>query len=193
MTIRPGQPWGDPVAPDLEAVVVSSDRAISRALDDARKRSQPFPTFRLAGGDLFTTLGGATGMAFSVDAGEVLLDGRVHYFAAHLLLQPRRWRHFVVAMNAPWMGEWNFGPKAHPNDGVLDVYEANLNRFEWRQVRARLRTGSHVPHPRIESHRTKAMTFEFPGGAAVAIDGESVGTAKHVAIRVIPDALTVVS
>ncbi|HVV37669.1 MAG TPA: hypothetical protein VHC63_13750 [Acidimicrobiales bacterium] len=193
MTIKPGQAWGEPATEGEGAVVVHTDRELSRAVEEARRSHTDPPTFRLQGGDLFRTLGGAAGMAFPLDVGEVLLDGRVHFFVAHLLIQPNGWRHFVVAMNAPWMGEWNFGPKAHPNDGVLDVYEAKLNRFEWRQVKARLRTGSHLPHPRIEGHRTKAMTFEFPRPAEVKLDGEPAGVAKHVAIRVVPDALRVIA
>jgi hypothetical protein len=188
VTIKPGQAWGERATAPSDAVVVTSDREISRVLD-----TRATPPFLLRGGDLFKTVGGAAGMSFPIDVGEVLLDGRLHFFAAHLLIQPRRWRHFIVAMNAPWMGDWNFGPKAHPNDGVLDIYEASLNPFEWRQVKARLPTGTHLPHPRIQSHRTKAMAFEFPRGAAIRIDGENAGTAKHVAIRVLPDAITVTS
>jgi putative lipid kinase YegS-like protein len=192
VTIKPGQAWGEAatVHADVEA---ASDREMSRALDAARANNEAFPTFRVTGGDLFRTLGGASGLAFPLDVGEVLLDGRLHFFTAHLLVQPQGWRRFVVAMNTPWMGEWNFGPKAHPNDGVLDVYEANLNLFEWRKVRSRLPTGAHLPHPRIQSHRTKAMTFEFRRGASVKVDGEDLGTAKHVAIRVLPDAITVLA
>ena len=33
----------------------------------------------------------------------------------------RGWRDFAVAMNAQWIGEWNLGPKAHPNDGIVDA------------------------------------------------------------------------
>ena len=188
MTIKPGAPWGEPASPAADAVEVHSDREISRVLD--RRES---PQFVVRGGDVFRTLGGAAGLAFPVDVGEVLVDGRLHHFVAHLLLQEHGWRRFVVAMNAPWMGEWNFGPKAHLNDGVLDVSVAQLNPFEWRKVRARLRTGSHLPHPRIETQRTKAVTYEFARGAAITIDGERIGTARHVAIRVLPDAITVIA
>lgn len=188
MTIKPGQSWGEPSPIPPDAVEVHSDREISRVLD-----RREFPPFLVRGGDLFTTLGGSSGMAFPVDIGEALVDGRLHYFAAHLVMKEQGWRRFVVAMNAPWMGEWNFGPKAHVNDGVLDVTEANLNLLEWRKVRARLRTGTHLPHPRLEHHRTKAMTFEFAHGAVVIIDGEAVASAKRVAIRVVPDAITVIT
>jgi hypothetical protein len=195
VTIKPGQAYGAPARPSASssAVTVDSDRAISRALDDARRAHASPPVFRVTGGDLFRTLGGSSGMEFPIDAGEVLIDGRHHFFAAHVVARRHGWRDFAVAMNAQWIGEWNFGPKAHPNDGIVDAYEGHLRMFEWRQVRARLLTGSHLPHPRIDPTRAKAVTFEFTQDYDVFIDGEALGRAKHLAIRIVPDALTVIA
>jgi hypothetical protein len=193
VTIKPGQPWGEPASSIDDAVTVHDDRAISRALDDARRTHTSPPVFRVDGGDLYRTLGGSSGMVFPVDAGEVLVDGRHHFFVAHVVARRNGWRDFAVAMNAQWVGEWNFGPKAHPNDGIVDAYEGHLALFEWRKVRARLKTGSHLPHPRIEPTRAKAVTFEFPHDYDVFVDGEAVGKAKHLAIRIVPDALRVIA
>jgi hypothetical protein len=192
VTIKPGQSWGEPASNAEDAVTVSSDRAISRALDDARLTHTDAPIFRLTGGDLFRTVGGAGGMSFPIDAGEVLIDGRHHFFAAHVVARRNGWRNFAVAMNAQWVGELNFGPKAHPNDGIVDAYEGHLALFEWRKVRARLLTGSHLPHPRIEATRAKAITFEFPQAYEVFVDGDAVAQARHLAIRIVPDALRVI-
>ena len=170
-----------------------SDREISCALDEARRTHAEPPVFRLSGGDLFRTVGGASGMAFPIDAGEVLIDGRHHFFAAHVVARRNGWRDFAVAMNAQWIGDSNFGPKAHPNDGIVDAYEGHLAMFEWRKVRARLLTGSHLPHPRIEPTRAKAVTFEFAQEYDVFIDGAPVTRAKHLAIRIVPDALRVIT
>ena len=192
VTIKPGQTWGEPAtaAPD---VVVSNDRAISAALDAARRQGSAFPTFGVTGGDLCRTLAGTgeLAMAFPIDVGEVLVDGRHHFFAAHVVARRNGWRQFAVAMNAQWVGEWNLGPKAHPNDGIVDAYEGNLGLFEWRAVKKRLPTGSHLPHPKIEQTRSKAVTFEFTQDYEVFIDGEAVTRAKHLAIRILPDALKV--
>ena len=193
VTIKPGQPWGEPAALPRDAVIARSDRSISVALDECRSEGAPFPVFGVLAGDLCHTLGG-TGeprTAFPLDVGEVLIDGRHHYFAAHVVARRRGWRDFAVAMNAQWVGEWNFGPKAHPNDGVIDAYEGHLGLFEWRKVRARLPAGAHLPHPRIEPTRAKAVTFEFATDYEVFIDGDSIGKAKHLAVRVAPDALRV--
>ncbi|MEY2397768.1 MAG: hypothetical protein QOJ00_942 [Actinomycetota bacterium] len=201
MTITKGQPWGEPATLPADAVIVRSDREVSHALDAARRAASPFPTFALLGGDLCHTVGGSDDVerlrrgatAFPIDAGEVLVDGVHHYFAAHVVARTRRWRHFAVAMNAQWVGEWNFGPKSHPNDGVLDGYEGDLDFFEWRKVRKRLPSGTHLPHPRIEARRARAVTFEFAKPLPVYIDGEAIGSARHLAARVIPDALRVIA
>ncbi|HUR77713.1 MAG TPA: hypothetical protein VMZ22_07185 [Acidimicrobiales bacterium] len=194
MTIKPGQPWGQTAVMPDDAVAVRSDRGISRALEEARlSGTSSFPAFGLLGGDLCRTLGGTGRLdtVFPLDAGEVLVDGRHHYFAAHVVARRNGWRDFVVAMNAQWIGDWNLGPKAHPNDGIVDAYEGHLGLFEWRKVRARLPTGSHLPHPRISATRSKAVSFEFTSDYEVFIDGEAVARARHLAIRIEPDALRV--
>ena len=94
-------------------------------------------------------------------------------------------------MNAQWVGEWNLGPKAHPNDGIIDGYDATLGFTEWRKVRRRLPTGTHLPHPRIDVTRGKAVTFAFAKPRPVYLDGEQVADARHLAARVLPDAITV--
>jgi len=201
MVIAKGQPWGEPGSLPSDAIVVRSDREISRALNEARRSGTPFPTFGVLAGDLCHTLGGKDNVerletgasAFPIDVGEVLLDGLHHYFAAHVVAHTRTWRRFAVAMNAQWVGDWNFGPKAHPNDGILDGYEGNLNAFEWRKVRSRLPSGTHFPHPRIFVRRSAAVTFEFERPLPVFIDGDAVGEARHIAARLIPDAIRVIA
>lgn len=193
MTIKKGEPWGHDALVPASALRTTGDREISAALEDARREGAAFGEFALSGGDLGRTLAARPEpeRAFPLDLGEVLVDGRHHYFVAHVVARTPNWRRFAVAMNAQWVGEWNLGPKAHPNDGILDGYEAELSFFDWRKVRARLATGSHLPHPRINVTRSKAITFEFDKPRHIYVDGELVGTARHVAARVIADALTV--
>jgi hypothetical protein len=195
MTIKKGSPYGAPGVVPEGAFVASTDREVSSALEQARRSGVAFPTVGVTGGDLCHTLGGTGALqtAFPVDVGEVLIDGRLHYFVAHVAAHDRRWRRFAVAMNAQWIGEWNFGPKAHPNDGVVDAYEAQLGLFEWRKVRARLPTGTHLPHPRIRPTRAKAVAFSLDPPLPVYVDGENMGPSRNLAIRILPDALTVIA
>jgi diacylglycerol kinase family enzyme len=202
MPIRKGEPWGEPAPLPDDGVVVASDVAARRILVEARRSKRPFPTIGLLGGDLCRTLGGQgdaarlrsdEAMTFPVDLGEVLLDGRLHLFVAHLVARRRFWQgRAVVAMNAAWLGELNLGPKAHPDDGLLDISEGALSWRDRREARRRARTGAHLPHPGIEVRRTRAAQFDFDRPVPVRLDGELVGSFRSVSVRVEPDAFHVV-
>ena len=194
MTIEKGSPYGEPGSLPPDGVTVSSDKAARAELERARRDGRPFPTLGLTGGDLCRTLGGPGTMAvqFPVDVGEVLIDGRLHYFVAHLVARTRTWSYAFVAANAQWLGEWNVGPRAHPGDGLLDSYEANLGVADRLKVRGRLHHGSHLPHPGIRERRAAAVQVTLPKMLPIRLDGEVVGMGRNLSIRVQPDAVTVV-
>ena len=194
--ISKGSPYGEPGRPlPPHGVVCASDAEARRVLEAARRAGRPFPPLQLTGGDLCRTLGGPTpggDVTFPVDLGEVLVDGRLHLFVAHLVARTRLWTYAFAAMNAQWLGGWNLGPRAHPNDGLLDTYEARLRPGDLLQVRARLGHGSHLPHPRIKERRVEAVQVDLPRPLPVVLDGEAVATGRTLSLRVEPDALTVV-
>lgn len=201
MTIEKGKPWGAPGPLPESGVVVRSDAEARAVLEAARKEGRPYPPLGVLGGDLCRTLGGPgiearlrspEAVTFPVDLGEVLLDGRLHLFVAHLVARDRFWRHTFVAMNAQWLGEWNLGPRAHPGDARLDTYQASLTLGDLPKVRARLHHGTHLPHPRIIERRARAVQVDLPRALPVALDGVVVGTARRLSVRVEPDALSVV-
>ncbi len=131
-------------------------------------------------------------MTFTVDVGEALVDGRLHLFVAHLVAHSPTWRRVLVAMNAQWRGKWDLGPRSHPNDGLLDTYDARLEWSDLWKVRARLASGSHLPHPRIEQQRVAALQVEFDRSVTVELDHVAVGKARNVWLRLEADAVTVV-
>ena len=199
MPIAKGQPWGEPAAIPGDAVVVRTDAEARHVLEDARRRRCPYPPLALVGGDLCRTVGGGSGsgarrrsgqaVRFPVDVGEVLLDGRLHLFVAHLVARSRLWRRAFVAMNAQWLGDWNLGPRAHPNDGLLDSYDVRLPIGQLLPVRARLHHGVHLPHPGIRERRAAALQMELDRPLPVRLDGTPVGSARTLSVRVEPDAL----
>ncbi|HZQ27846.1 MAG TPA: hypothetical protein VFA94_09115 [Acidimicrobiales bacterium] len=193
--IEKGSPYGEAGAPlPAGGVVVGSDAEARAVLEAARRENRPYPPLQLTGGDLCRTLGGPAGgdVSFSVDLGEVLIDGRLCLFVAHLVARTRLWGFAFVAMNAQWLGGWNLGPRAHPGDGLLDTYSAALSAGERLQVRRRLPHGAHLPHPGIKEQRTAAISVELPRALPVVLDGSVAGVARSLALRVEPDALTVV-
>ena len=202
MPISKGSPYGSPGRLPDGGVMADSDAAARAAIEAARHAGRDLPVLGLHAGDLARTLG-ATGdpdrpcsaeaVTFPVDLGEVLVDGRLHFFVAHLVARTRTWSYAFVAMNAQWYeGRWNLGPRAHPNDGLLDTYEARLGVADRFKVRGRLHHGAHLPHPGIKERRAAAVQVALPRPLPVELDGQVVDTGRNLSVRVKPDALHVV-
>lgn len=202
MTISKGSPYGSPGVPlPDDGVVVRSDHEARLVLEEARRERRPLPVLGLLGGDLCRTLGGrgdearlrsGDAVTFPVDLGQVLVDGRLHVFVAHCIARSPSWRRTVAAMNAQWFRDWNLGPRAHPNDGLVDVYDATLTLADLPKVRSRLPAGAHLPHPRIRQRRAPGVQVELDRPLSVWLDGEVADRGRVLSVRVEPDALTVV-
>ncbi len=200
MTIRKGEVWGEPSLMPADAVVVRTDAEARAVVTAARRAREPVPPLGLLGGDLCRTLGGSGDEArlrsdqavrLPVDLGAVLVDGRLHWFVAHLVVRSGWWRGRVVAvMNAQYLGRWDVAPKGHPNDGRLDLLDGDLSVGQRWQARARLTAGTHVPHPGIEQRRVAAAQIDLARPTAVRLDGELIGPATTLSIRTEPDAIT---
>jgi diacylglycerol kinase family enzyme len=82
-------------------------------------------------------------------------------------------------------------PRAHPNDGLVDLVEfaAAMGPGERWKAWRRLPAGAHVPHPAIKARRASAFQLDA-GGRHVWIDGVDLGPAGTLSVRVEPDALT---
>ncbi len=167
----------------------------------------------LLGGDLHASLGSprhserdlraGSGTRFTVDLGMVrgeLVGGGEfeECFLAHLVAMERRRvgtlfsARTVVVMNATHRGDKDLGPRAHPNDGLLDVTDGQLLWAERMRARKRMRTGSHLPHPMLATSRARTIEFRFSRPAALEVDGRPVGSATEMSVRCVPDALVVV-
>lgn len=199
MTIRKGERWGEPGPLPPHGVVVGSDREARDVVTAARRANRPIPPLGLVGGDLCRTLGGTgnegrlgsdQATQLPVDLGSVLVDGRLHWFVAHLVARRSWWFGRVVAvMNAQFLGDWDVAPKGHPNDGRLDLLDGDPSLGQRWQARSRLGSGTHVPHPAIEERRITAVQLDLARPTPIELDGEPIGTATTLSIRVEPDAL----
>src|SRR5438128_6357701 len=201
MPISKGSPYGEPGALPADGVVVRSDAEARAVVETSRRAGRPLPPLGLLGGDLCRTLGGpgderrlhsAEAMTFTLDLGAVLADGRLHWFVAHLVARDPLWRRAFVAMNAQWLGPLNLGPRAHPGDGRLDVYDVRLPLGGFLSVRSRAKAGAHLPHPGIRERRTAAVQVDLGRPLPLRLDGVNLGRARNVAVRLEPDALTIV-
>ena len=194
MPISRGSAWGTPGRLPPDGVVVHSDGEASAIVERCLRTGEPVPAIGLVDGDLCRTLGGLgrLDVTFPLDAVEVRVDGERHWFVAHLVARTRLWSYALVAMNAQWLGRWNIGPRAHPNDGLVDVYEARLTPAQRLTVRSRLPQGAHLPHPEITERRTPETAITLPRALPIVLDGRRLGAARELALRVLPDVLTVV-
>jgi diacylglycerol kinase family enzyme len=201
VTVAKGKPWGEPGRLPVDGVIARSDAEARAVVERARRAGEPAPTIGLLGGDLCRTLGGLgneqrlrsdEAVSYPIDVGSALIDGRLHWFVAHLVARDRTWRRWFVAMNASWLRTWNLGPRAHPGDGLLDTFDARLPLTQLPEVARRARAGAHLPHPAIHERRAGAVQVGFEPPVRVWLDGVLVSTARNLSVRIEPDAVTVV-
>ncbi len=201
MSIQKGADWGEPEAVPNDAIFVRDDAQANETISEFRRSHKPVPALCLLGGDLARTLGvrnnetalqAGEGTRLRIDLGMVLLDGRLHCFVSHLVARRPWWRGpIVIAANAAFIGDYNIAPRAHPGDGRLDLLEADLGFSERLKARSRLRSGTHLPHPRIKFRRCRAAQLELEDPTPVILDGIRVGRARTLSIRVEPGVLNV--
>ena len=199
MPIRAGEPWGDVGPCPVDAVRVSSNGELWRLVERCRREMVPIPPVALLGGDVMRAVGG-TGderrlagdvSCVPIDLGRVEADGRVGWFAAHLVARRSWWFGPIVAvMNAEHHGTYDVAPRAHPNDGRFDVVtvDESMSRRDRLRARRRLALGAHVPHPAIEirRHATSMLTFARP--MSIELDGQAWGSARSISVTVEADA-----
>ncbi len=207
MTIRKGSPWGEPRDAKAEVSIVSDDAALAEAayriyLATLGGDTDPASNlFRPSSGDVLKTLGLGSvravseQMVFPFDLGLVRLDGDEPLaFSAHVICRNRHWSGaFATIMNVGWCGNNYFGPRAHPNDGLLDITEGSLPLQQRLLARSRLKNGSHLPHPNLKATRRPSHRVDFVNPTAVFVDGVAVGRHSVVDVELMPDVFKVVA
>jgi len=202
MTIRKGGSWGSPGSLPEGAPVVDSDAALRAVVESARRSGATPPPVGLLGGDLCRTVGGpgdrlrltTGGVVLPIDIGRAEIDGTMYWFCAHLVARRRWWwGRAAVVMNAQWLGTWDLGPRAHPNDGLLDLTEGSLPLGDRAEARRRARTGTHLPHPALHTARSAHHDLVFDRPVGVWLDGVRVArAARRIVVHIESDAATLV-
>lgn len=208
MTIRKGEAWGEPWRGDDDVVTAADDRELA-LMAHRMHRGEERSLLSVRSGDLLATIGLDEPRPidqrwrFSVDLG-LLAAGRpdedddrgeapVEPFVAHLVARRALWRgSAAVVMNTPLLGPYRLGPKAHPNDGLLDVTVGSL---DWRQrfeAARRARTGTHLPHPDLRTVRRPEWEHNFDRPTPIELDGHRVGSRRMVRVSIVPDAFELV-
>jgi diacylglycerol kinase family enzyme len=94
-------------------------------------------------------------------------------------------------MNAEWLGNWDVAPRSHPGDGRFDIFEGSLGPQARYSVRARLRTGTHLPHPEIHTRKASETSIELPRTLRLRLDGAPFPRISAFSVWLEPGSLTV--
>ena len=200
MTIGKGTTWGSPHPLPNGAAVLNTDADIFRWLN-AQAADSVLPAIGLTGGSLWAMLGGAScvgrvtsadAVGYPCDVIEVKTDAGGFRFASTLSAHTLTWSRVLVAMNVQDLGPYRFGHRAHPGDGLVDVYEAQLPLQQRFLVAKRARLGAHLPHPGIRERRVAEATIELGKPLRFRLDGVACGRSASFVISVLADALMVI-
>jgi hypothetical protein len=213
--IRPGEEWGarTDAAPDLE--VSGGDADLARAVAEhpgALVRFRPDPTSDLAG-----AVGLRAGVDLGVEVALDLLrvtrghgdaDGAVNMivlgsapaalrrfagrFAASVRVDGRPLFHGpctgIVIATGQFRDGLDLVPRGHPGDGRAEIQVYAVPRREWRGLRARLATGTHVPHPGITQRSGASVTVSVDRKVPLEVDGRTVQATDVLDVEVVPNA-----
>jgi len=203
MPIERGQDWGSIAPPGLKYVVAGTDAQIRTIVEAAWAAGDEVPPIAVVGGDLWRALGAPAGgteriqnnqaRMLQIDAARLQIGEHVFASVAHVFCLRSWWAGPIMAlMNSEWRTTWRIAPKAHPNDGLLDLLEADLPIGQRWLARKRLRTGDHLPHRLIHTERVTELNRSFERPRRIYIDGVDEGRHQSIAVTVIPDAFRVI-
>ena len=172
MTIKRGQDWGLPAEAGGADQFAANDKELRAIVETNYRNQAPIPVVGLTGGDLWRALGAPAGghrrlqskeaRQVSIDVIDVSLGDKNYIAVAHIFFLGSWWRGPVTAvMNSEWRGRWRVAPRAHPNDGWLDLLAGDLPIRQRFLLRERLITGDHLPNSAIRSGPIKEFCQEF--------------------------------
>lgn len=198
MTIRKGEQWGRRIAKPSRIRHVSSDAELAQC------SSEDF--ISLGDGDIYATIGSPTMLPdldectlLPIDALHVKilsLDASEKYCTAAScveigsfisLLKSGR---YICVTNGGIVSGRNFAPRAHPNDGRLDIMlVAESMSFRDRlTARKKAITGTHIPHPSISLRQDETFSAKRLGERdKLQIDGVTVANWIEVSVSIVPD------
>ena len=193
MVIRKGEPWGSSGDRPPDLTIAADDAAAAALVADGVNM------LGLASGDMFTTVGGSAQVGehqhLPLDICWVSIDDQPRRPCfAHVVARHRWWQgEAAVIMNAAWLGPLYLGPRAHPNDGLLDVTVGSLPVGQRLQARRRATSGTHLPHPGLTTSRTATWNHHFDRPIPVWIDGVLATRGRRISVEIEPDALLLVT
>jgi diacylglycerol kinase family enzyme len=98
----------------------------------------------------------------------------------------------VVIANGEYLRGLDVVPRGHPGDGRLEVHVHALGATQRRQMRARLATGTHLPHPGVRTACGTTVAIRWNHPARREVDGVRTSPTRETVVSLAPGALTIV-
>jgi hypothetical protein len=120
------------------------------------------------------------------------LTGIVRRFGANVRVDGKTVFHGPCTTIVIATGQFRHGldlvPRGHPGDGRAELQIYAVPARQRRQLRARLATGTHVPHPNITQRSAKSVSVSIDRRVALEVDGRPRARADQVDLTVVPNA-----
>jgi hypothetical protein len=94
----------------------------------------------------------------------------------------------IVIATGQFRNDLDLVPRGHPGDGRAELQVYAVPSRERRQLRARLATGTHVPHPDITQRSGSRVTVSLDRRVALEVDGRRLPATDLVDVSVVPKA-----
>jgi len=94
----------------------------------------------------------------------------------------------VLIANGQFLRGHDAVPRGHPGDGRLEVHAYCLPRRERSAMRRRLVSGTHVPHPGIETATGRTVTVRAPHAVALEVDGRRLERVRSLDLEIVASA-----
>lgn len=196
MTIEKGKTWGTPSVMPTGTTRVGSDRDLAVSRDSV---------VVVCGGDLWESLGrpvpkqpGEQCQAVPIDrlTCSIFTGMSTTTLTAASHVRVGRWfgpGQLAILTNVGRIGPRIIAPRAHPNDGRLDlvVVDPGMPFMQRLRARRRMRSGTHVPHPQISTRTVEVWEFLRRGREPLFVDGRRIRGWKSAAVSIESDDVVV--
>lgn len=202
--IKHGQDWGREDTAPRDLVRASSDRALADCVGEGHRNVVVTcgDMWRTIGSEKRAVVGGERAMCLPIDIMKVEFrledESLVSKIAvSHVVLRSSNIRggwlrgSLTIAANAQFIGRWDVAPRGHPNDGRVEITQVDeaMSLRQRLTARSRLSTGSHLPHPSIQTKSVKNFVWEGDSRSQkfLWIDRQRIGRVKSLSIEVCND------
>lgn len=204
MPIKKGESWGHQVKPPSDLLVFDDDAKANEYLSRqligslavqglAIKNSNLARTLGLKGSVVAETMLATTFDLIQVEFIKTDATSARRFFLGYAMIRKNMLRDKIIGVfNTSFVGKQDWAPRAHPNDGKIDVITVDKTMSMRQRLTAGrlLKSGSHIPHPQINYSQTGEFSVNQLRSTALIIDGVDFGPVEACEFQVISDAVT---